>query len=198
MIATRVITTPPKRAQYLMIAARTVIVFAAPDSGPGALRQWPVPGHPRRPAYRPSLRSLLHHRWWLHLLEQLLHERALGLGRQLQGQLRLYQGLVRVPGLIVGDGQQTMHVPGVGRVWCLLQCLREGREEAENTTRERYLSNLVQLRSDIESVGTRLRERRFRQNDFDEDLDFDEERLDEGELNELLAELEGLEGDEEE
>jgi len=78
------------------------------------------------------------------------------------------------------------------------ECLREGREDAENITRERYSSNLVQLRSDIESVGTRLRERRFRRDDFDEDFDFDEDRLDETELNELLAELEELDGDEEE
>jgi len=77
------------------------------------------------------------------------------------------------------------------------ECLREGREDVENITRERYLSNLVQLRSDIESVGTRLRERRFRQDDFDEDFDFDEERLDETELDELLAELEGLDSEEE-
>jgi hypothetical protein len=60
------------------------------------------------------------------------------------------------------------------------ECLREGRQDVENVTRERYMNNLVQLRSDIESVESRLQERmnRRRSNgieaEFDEDIDDEE------------------------
>jgi len=36
------------------------------------------------------------------------------------------------------------------------ECLREGHEEAEAITRDKYLSNLVQYRNDIQSVGEKL------------------------------------------
>ena len=34
------------------------------------------------------------------------------------------------------------------------ECLREEHGEAENITRERYLSNLIEFRSDLEALGT--------------------------------------------
>jgi len=60
------------------------------------------------------------------------------------------------------------------------ECLREGREDVENIARERYMNNLVQLRSDIESVESRLRERMERRRtgvdeEFDEEEIYDEE-----------------------
>ena len=46
---------------------------------------------------------------------------------------------------------------GINRIgkFCA-ECLREGHEDAEAITRERYLNNLVQFRSDIQSVKERL------------------------------------------
>ena len=58
------------------------------------------------------------------------------------------------------------------------ECLRENHGEAENVTRERYLSNLIEFRSDLESLGT-------------ED-DNDEERDEEQDDTDLLSELERL------
>jgi len=59
------------------------------------------------------------------------------------------------------------------------ECLREGREDVENITREKYMNNLVQLRSDIDSVESQLRERMERRRagideEFDEEIDFEE------------------------
>ena len=53
------------------------------------------------------------------------------------------------------------------------ECIREGREDVENITREKYMNNLVQLRSDIDSVESRLRERmsRRRRNRIDEEFE---------------------------
>lgn len=34
------------------------------------------------------------------------------------------------------------------------ECLRENHDDAENITRERYLSNLIEFRSDLEAIGT--------------------------------------------
>ena len=58
------------------------------------------------------------------------------------------------------------------------ECLREDHGEAENITRERYLNNLIEFRSDLESLGT-------------ED-DNDEERDEEQDDTDLLSELERL------
>ena len=59
------------------------------------------------------------------------------------------------------------------------ECLREGREDVENVTREQYMNNLVQLRSDIESVESRLQERMNRRRtgideEFEEEMDDEE------------------------
>ena len=59
------------------------------------------------------------------------------------------------------------------------ECLREGRDDVENITREKYMNNLVQLRSDIDSVESRLQERMERRRagideEFDEEIDFEE------------------------
>ena len=59
------------------------------------------------------------------------------------------------------------------------ECLREGREDVENITREQYMNNLVQLRNDIDSVESRLRERMNRRRDgldeeFDEEMDYED------------------------
>ncbi len=59
------------------------------------------------------------------------------------------------------------------------ECLREEQEEAENITRERYLSNLIEFRADLASLGT------------EPDAHIDEE-ADEEEDTDLLAELERL------
>ena len=61
------------------------------------------------------------------------------------------------------------------------ECLREEHGEAENITRERYLSNLLEFRSDLESVGNE-----------DDDAIVDESADDEQEDTDLLAELERL------
>ena len=34
------------------------------------------------------------------------------------------------------------------------ECLREEHGEAENITRERYLSNLIEFRSDLQAIGS--------------------------------------------
>lgn len=64
------------------------------------------------------------------------------------------------------------------------ECLREEHEDAENITRERYLSNLLEFRSDLESIGS---EENDSMNTDEEDEDTD-----------LLAELERLLNDVEE
>jgi hypothetical protein len=68
------------------------------------------------------------------------------------------------------------------------ECLREGYGEAENITRERYLSNLIEFRSDLESVEEGLEQRRNRHDDDVDEMDEDEERDLLGELAELLGE----------
>ncbi len=59
------------------------------------------------------------------------------------------------------------------------ECLREEHGEAENITRERYLSNLIEFRSDLQALGT-------------EDNDNEDEIDDEQENTDLLEELERL------
>jgi len=66
------------------------------------------------------------------------------------------------------------------------ECLREEHGEAENITRERYLSNLIEFRSDLEALGT--------END---DADSDETDVDSDEAD-ILAELERLLNEDEE
>ena len=61
------------------------------------------------------------------------------------------------------------------------ECLREEHGEAENITRERYLSNLIEFRSDLEALGTEDQERSEDNSDESEDDDTD-----------LLSELERL------
>ena len=58
------------------------------------------------------------------------------------------------------------------------ECLREEHEDAENITRERYLSNLIEFRSDLESIGSDA-------NDTHDPADEDED-------TDLLDELERL------
>ncbi len=58
------------------------------------------------------------------------------------------------------------------------ECLREEHGEAENITRERYLSNLIEFRSDLETLGT-------------EDENGDETNEDQDDTD-LLTELERL------
>ena len=62
------------------------------------------------------------------------------------------------------------------------ECLRENYGDAENVTRERYLSNLIEFRSDLESVEEGLEGRPESGEDEDDDVDFLEE------LEELLDE----------
>ena len=63
------------------------------------------------------------------------------------------------------------------------ECLREEHGEAENITRERYLGNLIEFRSDLEALGS---EESDTTNETDEDRDEDREDTD------LLTELERL------
>lgn len=60
------------------------------------------------------------------------------------------------------------------------ECLLEGRGDVENVTRERYMNNLIQLRSDIESVESRLQERMNRRRTGIDNEELDEEMDDEG------------------
>ncbi|RKU07951.1 DNA helicase UvrBC [Candidatus Poribacteria bacterium] len=62
------------------------------------------------------------------------------------------------------------------------ECLRENYGDAENVTRERYLSNLIEFRSDLESVEEGLEDRGASDEDEDDAVDFLEE------LEELLEE----------
>ena len=62
------------------------------------------------------------------------------------------------------------------------ECLRENYGDAENVTRERYLSNLIEFRSDLESVEEGLEEHGESDGDEDDAVDFLEE------LEELLDE----------
>lgn len=62
------------------------------------------------------------------------------------------------------------------------ECLRENYGDAENVTRERYLSNLIEFRSDLESVEEGLEEHGEIDGDEDDAVDFLEE------LEELLDE----------
>ena len=62
------------------------------------------------------------------------------------------------------------------------ECLRENYGDAENVTRERYLSNLIEFRSDLESVEEGLEEHGERDGNEDDAMDFLEE------LEELLDE----------
>ncbi|MYE88729.1 DNA helicase UvrBC [Candidatus Poribacteria bacterium] len=62
------------------------------------------------------------------------------------------------------------------------ECLRENYGDAENVTRERYLSNLIEFRSDLESVEEGLEELGDSDGDEDDAVDFLEE------LEELLDE----------
>jgi hypothetical protein len=64
------------------------------------------------------------------------------------------------------------------------ECLRENYGDAENVTRERYLSNLIEFRSDLESVEEGLEGQQG--SDEDDAVDFLEELeelLDEGNTN---------------
>ena len=62
------------------------------------------------------------------------------------------------------------------------ECLRENYGDAENVTRERYLSNLIEFRSDLESVEEGLEDHGESDVDEDDAVDFLEE------LEELLDE----------
>ena len=62
------------------------------------------------------------------------------------------------------------------------ECLRENYGDAENVTRERYLSNLIEFRSDLESVEEGLEDHGESDGDEDDAVDFLEE------LEELLDE----------
>ena len=62
------------------------------------------------------------------------------------------------------------------------ECLRENYGDAENVTRERYLSNLIEFRSDLESVEEGLEEQGESDGNEDDAVDFLEE------LEELLDE----------
>lgn len=64
------------------------------------------------------------------------------------------------------------------------ECLREDHGEAENITRERYLANLIEFRTDIESVGEESEQQDNRQNEDDD-----------GEATDILEELEQLLGE---
>lgn len=59
------------------------------------------------------------------------------------------------------------------------ECLREEHGEAENITRERYLSNLIEFRSDLETLDT-------------ETTETEEAEEAEGDQEDILAELERL------
>ncbi|MCZ6680528.1 MAG: DNA helicase UvrBC [Candidatus Poribacteria bacterium] len=52
------------------------------------------------------------------------------------------------------------------------ECLREEYGDAENVTRERYLSNLIEFRADLESVEAGLERRRDSSDDDGEGQDF--------------------------
>lgn len=68
------------------------------------------------------------------------------------------------------------------------ECLREGYGEAENITRERYLSNLIEFRADLEAVEGGSDEPSTRNDNDEDEPEGDEERDILEELEELLSE----------
>ena len=66
------------------------------------------------------------------------------------------------------------------------ECLRENHGEAENITRERYLANLIEFRTDLESVEGGVEE---------EDDSPHQEESDDGDGRDILEELEQLLGE---
>ena len=66
------------------------------------------------------------------------------------------------------------------------ECLRENHGEAENITRDRYLANLIEFRTDLESVEAGLEE---------EHGDDRQEEGDDGDGTDILEELEQLLGE---
>ncbi len=77
-------------------------------------------------------------------------------------------------------GQVNLGIQRIGK-FCG-ECLRENYGDAENVTRERYLSNLIEFRSDLESVEEGLEGEQGSHEDEDDAVDFLEE------LEELLDE----------
>ena len=71
------------------------------------------------------------------------------------------------------------------------ECLREGYDEAENITRERYLQNLLEFRTDLNSI-TNHSELEVSENSEVAVTDEHEIRYDNGEDDEFLDELEIL------
>ena len=67
------------------------------------------------------------------------------------------------------------------------ECLRENQGEAENITRERYLSNLIEFRTDLESVEARSEE--------SDDNHQHQEESEDGDGVDILDELEQLLGE---
>ena len=87
--------------------------------------------------------------------------------------------------LMADDGQSALEQVdlGIQRIGKFCgECLRENYGDAENVTRERYLSNLIEFRSDLEEMEEVLEAERETHEDEDDDVDFLEE------LEELLNE----------
>ncbi len=108
---------------------------------------------------------------------------------QYKGYMLMMNGVANAElGLMANDRQDALRQIdlGIQRMGQFCgECLREGYGDAENITRERYLSNLIEYRTDLESLESELESRSDRHEDDDDDND-DWDILDE--LEELLDE----------
>ncbi|MBI1927791.1 DNA helicase UvrBC [Candidatus Poribacteria bacterium] len=108
---------------------------------------------------------------------------------QYKGYMLMMNGIANAElGLIANDRQDALRQIdlGIQRMGQFCgECLREGYGDAENITRERYLSNLIEYRTDLESLEAGL-ENQSDHSEGDDDDNDDWDILDE--LEELLDE----------
>ena len=114
---------------------------------------------------------------------------------QYKGYMLMMNGIANAELRLMADDRQEalrqvdLGIQRIGK-FCG-ECLREGYGEAENITRERYLNNLIEFRSDLESVEEGLEGQQNRRGDGAEAAE-DSEDMD------ILDELEELLGDRDE
>jgi hypothetical protein len=98
---------------------------------------------------------------------------------QYKGYMLMMNGIANAElSLMANDRQEALHQidVAIGRIGQFCgDCLREGYGDAENITRERYLSNLIEYRTDLESVDERLSRQRNRREDDGNELDASDE-----------------------
>lgn len=112
---------------------------------------------------------------------------------QYKGYMLMMNGIANAElSLMADDRQEALRQIdlGIQRIGQFCgECLREEYGEAENITRERYLGNLIEFRSDLEAIEEGLDEERDSHGDLEEEDEDDLDILEE--LEELLSEGQG-------